>query len=424
MMASTNTLNNPNPVKLSQPKELPDKGVTSALFKPWKNRTVAYLCQNLCNKLFFPGGDYEKWSPAIIRDENHRLTELKGKDLEYPTEGQILAKACEGAVVGYIPTAPEKATAKQALKKERLDLRNSQLSMLLQQLAQFCYYTEQDDVAMRSDSIAWVWKYLEAHYNIEAKGANFLRIVEHTYKQGENYSTFYKQFRASFLDNLRKAGCKGDPRDPGARLAEDEKLSPSHEDSIILWTLERIDPRLPSKVRQDYEGRLFGDTYLWDLQPMIFQAIPRMLNELDNAAKLASYTAMGLSSDNNDYQVVAAAAGGYQGSRISGRGRSSSTAARGRGRGGGGRGRISPATGETWTDFYCRLCHKVRKEPPAVYTSHNTSQCSNITVADCKEILASLQVMISGDATEEDEGDRFEDLGQGEDGQGLDENSS
>ena len=424
MMASTNMLNNPNPVKLSQPKELPDKGVTSALFKPWKNRTVAYLCQNLCNKLFFPGGDYEKWSPAIIRDENHRLTELKGKDLEYPTEGQILAKACEGAVAGYIPTEPEKATAKEALKKERLELRNSQLSMLLQQLAGFCYYTEQDDVAMRSDSIAWVWQYLEAHYNIEAKGANFLRIVEHTYKQGENYSTFYKQFRASFLDNLRKAGCKGDPRDPGARLAEDEKLSPSHEDSIILWTLERIDPRLPAKVRQEYEGRLFGDTYLWDLQPMIFQAIPRMLNELDNASKLASYTAMGLSADNNDYQVVAAAAGGYQGSRISGRGRSSSTAARGKGRGGGGRGRISPATGETWTDFYCRLCHKVRKEPPAVYTSHNTSQCSNITVADCKEILASLQVMISGDATEEDEGDRFEDLGQGEDGQGLVENSS
>ena len=66
----------------------------------------------------------------------------------------------------------------------------------------------------------------------------------------------------------------------------------------------------------------------------------------------------------------------------------------------------------------------MRKESPAVYTSHNTSQCSNITVADCKEILASLQVMISGDATEEDEGDRFEDLGQGEDGQGLVENSS
>ena len=416
-------LTNPNPIKLSQPKELPDKGVTSALFKPWKNRATAYLCQNLCNKLFFRGGDYERWTPAVIRDENHRLSELKGKDLEYPSEGQILAKAGEGAAVGYVPTAAEKASAKETLKKERLDVRNSQLSMLLEQLASFCYYTEQDDVAMRSDSIEWVWKYLEAHYNIEAKGANFLRIVEHKYKQGENYSTFYKQFRASFLDNLRKAGCKGDPRDPGARLAEDEKLSPSHEDSIILWTLERIDPRLPAKVRQDYEGRLFGDTYLWDLQPMIFQAIPRMLSELDNQAKLASYTAMGLSTDNNDFQVVAAAAGGYQGNRITGKGRSSpSTAARGRGRGG--RGRISPATGETWTDYYCRLCHKVRKESPAVYTSHNTSQCSNITVGDCKEILASLQAMITADVTEETEGGRFEDLTQDEDEQGLDEPSS
>ena len=427
MMASTNMLNNPNPVKLSQPKELPDKGVTSAMFKPWKNRTIAYLCQNQCNKLFFPGGDYVKWSPAIIRDENHRLTALKGKDLQYPTEGQILAKAGEGAVAEYVPTADEKAAAKQALRKERLDVRNSQLSMLLQQLAQFCYYTEQDDVAMRSDSIEWIWKYLEAHYNIEARGANFLRIVEHTYKQGENYSTFYKQFRASFLDNLRKAGCKGDPRDPDTRLDEDEKLSPSHEDSIILWTLERIDPRLPAKVRQDYESRLYGDTYLWDLQPMIFQAIPRMLCELDNAAKLASYTAMGLSSS---MPITAAAAGGFQGNRISGRGRSSSTAARGRGRGGGGPlkpvqgARISPATGETWTDYYCRLCHKVRKEPPAVYTSHNTSQCSGITMEDCKEILASLQAIIFHDDTEETEESRFEDLGEGHDGQGLEDPSS
>ena len=45
------------------------------------------------------------------------------------------------------------------------------------------------------------------------------------------------QFRASFPDNLRNAGCKGDPRNPGARLAEDWKLwlTPSLEDSIILW---------------------------------------------------------------------------------------------------------------------------------------------------------------------------------------------
>ena len=149
-------LNNTNPVKLSQPKELPDKGVTSAMFKPWKNRTTAYLCQNLCNKLFFSGGDYEKWSPAITKDENSRLAELKGKDLEYPTEGQIVAKAKEGAAADYVPTNDEKATAREALKTERLDLRNSQLSMLLQQLAQFCYYTEQDDVAMRSDSIDWI----------------------------------------------------------------------------------------------------------------------------------------------------------------------------------------------------------------------------------------------------------------------------
>ena len=66
------------------------------------------------------------------------------------------------------------------------------------------------------------------------------------------------QFKASFLDNFRKAGCNGDPRDPEARLAKDKKLIHSLEDSDIL------DPRLPAKVGQDYENRLFGNTFLWD----------------------------------------------------------------------------------------------------------------------------------------------------------------
>ena len=37
-------------------------------------------------------------------------------------------------------------------------------------------------------------------------GANFLNISEHTFKKGTPHQTFYKQYRSSFLDNLRKTG--------------------------------------------------------------------------------------------------------------------------------------------------------------------------------------------------------------------------
>ena len=78
-------------------------------------------------------------------------------------------------------------------------------------------------------------------------------------------ATFYKEFRASFLDNLRNKDEPVGTRKPGAKLKEDEVLSPSFEDAIILWTLEKIDPRLPMKVSKEYEHRLGQGTYLSDL---------------------------------------------------------------------------------------------------------------------------------------------------------------
>ena len=50
-----------------------------------------------------------------------------------------------------------------------------------------------------------------------------------------------------------------------------------------LWALERIDPRLPEKVRKVYGHRLVGDKCPMTLQPTIFQNIPSMLQELDEA---------------------------------------------------------------------------------------------------------------------------------------------
>ena len=51
-------------------------------------------------------------------------------------------------------------------------------------------------------------------------------------------ATFYKEYRAGFLDNLRKAGCNEGIKKPGAKLQEDEKLtcgvySPSGHNFVI-----------------------------------------------------------------------------------------------------------------------------------------------------------------------------------------------
>ena len=92
----------------------------------------------------------------------------------------------------------------QAAEEQRLlTSRNAQLSKFITLIAIVCYYTEQDDIVQCSTSMARIVKYLQQHYNLESRGEHFLDIADLTYKQDMPYQTYYKQFRAGFLDNLR-----------------------------------------------------------------------------------------------------------------------------------------------------------------------------------------------------------------------------
>ena len=161
-----------------------------------------------------------------------------------------------------------------------------------------CHHTENDDVTTQSASLQWIFDYLMKHYGLETKGANFMNISEHVFKQGTPYNTFYKQYRASFIDNLRKRGDIVMYKN-NFELVEDEKLSPSFENAIILWSLEKIDARLPAKVKKKYGHQMTGNVTLKDIQPVIFENIPGMLDELDQ-----SQTVRAFASDLSDPEPV------------------------------------------------------------------------------------------------------------------------
>ena len=54
----------------------------------------------------------------------------------------------------------------------------------------------------------------------------------------------------SLIDNLRKQGDRVRYKN-NLLLTEDEKLSSSFENAIVLWALDKIDPRLLAKVKKD-----------------------------------------------------------------------------------------------------------------------------------------------------------------------------
>ena len=347
-------------LKLIQPKELPADGLTSAEFKPWTNHLTNFLQQDVENFRFLKGANYSTWSPASESATNTRIIALHADDPDH------LAINAENL------TNPQKVVKRVRL----LNMRNAQLGKLLQHVSSFVYYTETDDIDQLSKSMEWIFTYLRQHYNIEAKGSNLLKITEHTFKSGTSHQVFYKQFRTSWLNNLRKQGevmtHKG-----GKVIDADETLSPTFEDAIVLWALEKIDPRLPKKVRKDYEHRLSGDTYLIDLQVTIFQSIPTMLEDLDKQAGLNAIVA-------EDGRVPALSAIKYRGTSHIKRG---------------GRDRSTRPGKRPWSKIFCQFCHSAGK-PSQVFTGHTTALCPNFSNRDRRDMLVSLKAM---DLLEQDE---------------------
>ena len=175
------------------------------------------------------------------------------------------------------------------------------------------------------------------------------------YKQGTPYQTFYKQYRAAFLDNLRKEGDRIQYKNNQIML-EDEKLSPSFENAIVLWTLNKIDPRLPARVKKNYGYQMTGNTTLRDVQPVIFENIDAMLEELDQVQTSKAFAMQSLDDETVLNAIRYQSRNNIRGTRpFSYRGR------------GGNRGRMrtfnqtKPSTTKNTgiTDKFCRICNSL-----------------------------------------------------------------
>ena len=384
MWKSSGNLNSLS-IKLQAPKELPAQGVTRALFKPWQNHMINYLSQDLDNYRFMEGGDYPTWRPAKdFPPPNARIGALAEDDAVEDEDVRVhLGDSLEQFAAR---SEPSKAAAKEKVAKAKLRLRNAQLSKMIQIINVFIFHTEQPIIEADCTSLTWIFDFLEKHYNIQSKGANLLRIAECTYKSGTNYQTYYRELYAAIGDNLRRTG---DNDLTGAKLTANEKISPTFNDYIILTALHNIDPRLPAKVKQDFEARLTQPgTYLSDIQTSVFQAIPSMLAFLNREADLSAMTAahsINIQPRPQDAHLNAMS-GPYQ-NRNQGR-----SFRGGRGSGGFGRGQRGGSSRGRPTDKYCKVC-KVAGKPPVVYSSHWTSECGFFTNSDRKNLHAQLSAM-------------------------------
>ena len=216
-------------IKLTPPKELPEDGLTAVAFEAWQNQVLSFLEQETINYEFI-SGRYATWEAKTNSATGHRIAALKTTDPEkIKTENKVILNDANGAV-------------KAAELNDLLLKRNAQLTKCLQLVANLCQYSEQADIMNCSKNLNWIWEYLRRHYNIESRGSHFLSVAAMNPKTAQKPAVFYKQFRAGFLNNLRK---KDDTiLYSGVKLTVDETISPTFECAIMMWALEKIDSRL------------------------------------------------------------------------------------------------------------------------------------------------------------------------------------
>ena len=122
--------------------------------------------------------------------------------------------------------------------------------------------------------------YIMETHNYEKKHQNILELSDFTVNNNnsEDFNSCYAKFRGAVCQNLKKAGTRIKFMNH-FELIEDEILSPTFEEIILLWCLEKIDRRLPNLVNQTFGHKLMEDFTLKDIQDDIFEKIPQLLEE-------------------------------------------------------------------------------------------------------------------------------------------------
>jgi len=370
-------------LKINPPAILPSTGVTSVSFKAWLRTLTAYLEQDINTPFFIPDVCYSTGPPR--GKKRARIAALHADDPDRVTimERLIAALAArndrpnDNRIDQY--TQPQRDRDLATL----LASRNAQLSKFLTLIIVLCPHTLTNNIDQLSTSFPGIIAYLEQYYQIQKRGSHFLSIHDIRYNPSDTPENFYMELHGAFEDSLRKRGETILFRNEEI-LDNDEEMSPTLENTVVLLWLERIDPRLPSKVNAVFAHQMVGKTSLRDLQPAICNRIPSLLQELDEAeVNRASLHAVA-SSDIMDPTPVAAAF--Y--TRGGGRSR--------------GRTRHLPSRGRTLSRF-CRICFLLNKGSPSTYTSHNINQCSKLSERDKQEMARNAAVTLDDELDEPQE---------------------
>ena len=321
-------------IRIEPPNQLPSSGVTPIQYKQWKIALKIFMNQTAEYREFYPGGKYTAWKP--YEDNPLRIAELADND-----------------------APPENTTADEHLAQRRIHLET-----FLGIIARYSDEGDFDDIVEKSSSLEWIHVLHERRYGIQKKGRYFHRMDSIRFDKSTmtDYFKFYTDLRSCFKSNLRK---RGDMiKFKGAKLEEDEKITPTTECLIIQIALERIDSRLPAEIDRIFGHLMDDNTTLIDLQSEIFSYIPRALAALDKEEQMMCNARHVCDKKHEEPKEEVGINAIFN---KSGQGRNNFRQRR-------------PATRPQQRQIkFCRVCQALDL-PTTTFTSHDTRECSRKAV--------------------------------------------
>ncbi|KAJ8019189.1 hypothetical protein HOLleu_42387 [Holothuria leucospilota] len=120
---------------------------------------------------------------------------------------------------------------------------------------------------------------IRLHYGFQTSGSHFLDLNDIKLEVDERYEDLYQRLCAFIEDSLLTP--ESNNTHHGATITEEEELTPTLENFIVLTWLRLINPELPKLVKQRYGPELRSRT-LASLKPEISQALDSLVSEINS----------------------------------------------------------------------------------------------------------------------------------------------
>ena len=144
---------------------------------------------------------------------------------------------------------------------------------MLGQIANYCPIISRSILVKNSTSLEFIWQAIRQHFGFQVIGAQLIDFSDIHLPADERPEDLHQRLMAFVEDSLLRANGL---THHGEHFSEDEELTPTLENLVVLTWLRLIYPSLPRLVKQRYGTELRSRTVA-SIKPEISQALTSLL---------------------------------------------------------------------------------------------------------------------------------------------------